>query len=621
MRANKLRGLFRIGILLPAGFAAVVTTVAILAAGGWQHAREQGVVLSEIANHDSAVRKATTQVSGSVEAINMRLMGVLAEVYSPTGSVATVEKQFAELLSGWKDVERLLNVEREREAFAVLAKGYSALVANRPKIADALKAAKKPQLSAAYDDWIEAVVPFRRALQAKVASLDTQAASKIEEMTAAADRQVSLTFMLGGLAGFIALLAGTYVLLGVVKPLRQLVTGLHELGQGNFQVVLAGLARTDEIGEIAKAVGRFRDKLEEKSRIEAAEAEERVRGDAEKRQAAARQESERQAQLARRDAAAARQTAVVVDSLRSVLAELAIGGLDDLDADFSGDYQQIKDDYNAAVGQLRQTVAAIASATMEIAKAAASIGASASDLSQRTEEQAASLEQTSSAMKQVADAVRQNSESAYQADSLTRATRDVAEKGSAVVAQAVVAMSRIEESSRSIGDIIAVIDEIARQTNLLALNAAVEAARAGDAGRGFAVVASEVRMLAQRSAQAAKDVKTLITGSVGHVQEGVDLVNKSGESLGEIGEFVSRVANIAEAMASSSKEQAGCLGEIETALSRIDEMTQQNAVLVEENAATVALLEQQASTMDQRVRFFKLDDGDSADGPRTNIAA
>ena len=188
-----------------------------------------------------------------------------------------------------------------------------------------------------------------------------------------------------------------------------------------------------------------------------------------------------------------------------------------------------------------------------------------------------------------------------------RDTRDVADRGGEVVAKAVDAMARIEESSRKISDIIGVIDEIARQTNLLALNAAVEAARAGEAGRGFAVVASEVRSLAQRSSQAAKDIKDLITNSNGQVKDGVDLVNRAGEALTEIVESIKKVAAIVSDIANASAEQATGIEQVNKALTQMDEVTQQNSALVEENAATAKTLEHQAKAMDERVAFFQLD--------------
>jgi methyl-accepting chemotaxis protein len=203
--------------------------------------------------------------------------------------------------------------------------------------------------------------------------------------------------------------------------------------------------------------------------------------------------------------------------------------------------------------------------------------------------------------------VKRNAENAQQANQSAGATRDVADRGGAVVAKAVDAMAKIEESSRKISDIIGVIDEIARQTNLLALNAAVEAARAGDAGRGFAVVASEVRSLAQRSSQAAKDIKDLITNSNAQVKDGVDLVNRAGTALTEIVESIKTVANFVADIATASAEQSTGIDEINKALTQMDDVTQQNSALVEENAATAKTLEHQAKAMDEQVAYFNVD--------------
>ena len=253
-------------------------------------------------------------------------------------------------------------------------------------------------------------------------------------------------------------------------------------------------------------------------------------------------------------------------------------------------------------------VAQTQAATTEVSNAAAEISASTTDLSQRTEEQAASLEQTSSSMEEIAATVKKNAENAQTAKASAESAHGVADRGGMVVAEAVQAMARIEDSSRRISDIIGVIDEIARQTNLLALNAAVEAARAGEAGRGFAVVASEVRSLAQRSSQAAKDIKDLIVSSTEQVREGVGLVSRAGESLAEIVRSIKGVAEIVADIASASAEQSVGITEVNKALAQMDEATQQNSALVEENAATAKTLEQQAKTMDERLNAFQISD-------------
>lgn len=262
--------------------------------------------------------------------------------------------------------------------------------------------------------------------------------------------------------------------------------------------------------------------------------------------------------------------------------------------------------FNTTVERLSDMIRAIADAAREVSNATGEISTSTTDLSQRTEEQAASLEETSASMEEIASIVKNNADNAQHANQSATATRAEADRGGQVIAQAVSAMARIEESSHRISDIIGVIDEIARQTNLLALNAAVEAARAGEAGRGFAVVATEVRSLAQRSSQAAKDIKELITNSNGQVKDGVDLVNKAGAALGEIVASIKKVADVVSDIASASAEQSAGIEQVNKALTQMDEVTQQNSALVEENAATAKMLEELAVSMNERVSFFRL---------------
>ena len=276
----------------------------------------------------------------------------------------------------------------------------------------------------------------------------------------------------------------------------------------------------------------------------------------------------------------------------------------------SGEIAALCSDVNSLLDTMAQVISEIRTVAREVTNASAEIAASTTDLSQRTEEQAASLEETSASMEEISVTVRKNAENAQTANRSAVDTRAVAERGGEVVAKAVAAMAKIDDSSGKISDIIGVIDEIARQTNLLALNAAVEAARAGDAGRGFAVVASEVRSLAQRSSQAAKDIKDLITNSNSQVKDGVELVNKTGAALSEIVDSIKKVADIVSDIADASMQQSTGIEQVNKALSQMDEVTQQNSALVEENAATAKTLEQQAKAMDERIAFFRLAAGD-----------
>ncbi len=230
-----------------------------------------------------------------------------------------------------------------------------------------------------------------------------------------------------------------------------------------------------------------------------------------------------------------------------------------------------------------------------------------SDLADRTEQQASSLEETAASMEELGATVRSNADNAQRANVMAADARTAAESGGGVAGSAIDAMRRIEESSRKITDIIGVIDEIAFQTNLLALNAAVEAARAGDAGRGFAVVAQEVRQLAQRSAQASKEIKGLIMDSDAQVKDGVDLVKKAGGALDGIVSGVHQVATLIAEMASASAEQATALDEINSTVASMDEMTQRNAALVEETTAAAQAMSGQAGDLKGLIGFFKME--------------
>jgi methyl-accepting chemotaxis protein len=458
------------------------------------------------------------------------------------------------------------------------------------------------------------VAPAEIAVQAALKQFDEAAdrSSAAKEMFMQTT-SATITWTVVGLAAFLvvglALLAYAIVQRGVVRPLTVITGAMRELASGNFDVVLPGLGRKDEIGDIAGAVEDFKVKAAEKAALEADETLRRQKT-----------EAQAQAKAAEERATLAEEQAHVVGSLAEGLRSLSAGDLTfRLTEDFPASSKQIRDDFNTAISGLQDTIQAIATATREVASTAAEISTSTTDLSQRTEQQAAGLEQTSASMEQISATVKKNAENAQQANAFAAGTREVADRGGAVVAQTVDAMARIEESSRKISDIISVIDEIARQTNLLALNAAVEAARAGEAGRGFAVVASEVRSLAQRSSQAAKDIKDLITSSSGQVQEGVALVNRAGGALTEIVESIKRVAEIVAEIASASGEQSTGIDQVNAALTQMDEVTQQNSALVEENAASAKSLEQQSHGMDQRVSFFKL--GATAAGTPSRVVA
>lgn len=288
-----------------------------------------------------------------------------------------------------------------------------------------------------------------------------------------------------------------------------------------------------------------------------------------------------------------------------VIRQLAQGDLTSaIDKEYSGLFGQLKSDVNGTVENLRDMVQQIRDGASNISVSASEISHGNTDLSQRTEEQASSLEETASSMEQMTSAVRSSADNARQANQLAYGAREQAEAGGEVVGRAVDAMGEINSASKKIADIIGVIDEIAFQTNLLALNAAVEAARAGEQGRGFAVVAAEVRNLAQRSAQAAKEIKTLIKDSVEKVELGSQLVGDSGKTLNEIVMAVKKVSDIIEEMAAAAQEQSSGIEQVNKAIAQLDEVTQQNAALVEEAAASSEAMDEQAQSLRELMAFF-----------------
>ncbi len=424
------------------------------------------------------------------------------------------------------------------------------------------------------------------------------AANNATQSTLAMMSSSSLWLILIGAA---SVLAAAGIAFFIVRPkivvrLRHLSVVTRSIAEGQLDTRIGDYG-TDEIGDVAGAVRIFRDAGIEKLRLES---------QAQEQQNLAREERTRNEEARN---AAAQQVEMLVAMLGRALSGMAQGDLlVRLTDPCAPEYAKVKEDFNAALTTLQDTICAIRLSAQEVSNASAEISASTTDLSQRTEEQAASLEETSSSLERIAAIVRKNAERAQQASQFAAKTRTVADRGGEVVTQAMGAMSRIEESSREISDIINLIDEIARQTNLLALNAAVEAARAGEAGRGFAVVASEVRSLAQRSSEAAKGIRGLISSSSGRVQEGVEFVNRAGSALGDIVESIKQVVDIVSEIAAASGEQASGIEEVNKALTHMDEVTQQNSALVEENAATAKALSQQAAEMTDRVDFFQLED-------------
>ncbi len=476
--------------------------------------------------------------------------------------------------------------------------------------------------------------PVKAALLAAVDARFQATKARADAVTEGTQR-----FMLGAIGGTIVvvLVCAFLVARGIYRPLAGMTETMARLAEGDLTADVRDRDRRDEIGTMAAAVQVFKDNAIEKKRLDEAE---RERAEAERRA----EEAQRQREQAIGQEIAALIDAVskgdldrridlngkdgfhktmsggmnrVTDTVQAVIKDLAevLGALAQGDltrrvtSDYQGAFQRVKEDVNATSDRLSEIVGQLHQSAEAIASAAAEVSTGSADLAERTEQQASSLEETAASMEELGATVRSNADNAQRANHMADDARKAAESGGTVAGSAIEAMKRIEDASRKITDIIGVIDEIAFQTNLLALNAAVEAARAGDAGRGFAVVAQEVRQLAQRSAQASKEIKALILDSDGQVKEGVDLVKKAGDALGGIMAGVHQVATLIAEMASASTEQASALDEINSTVAQMDEMTQKNAALVEETTAAAQAMAGQAADLQSLVGFFKLGGG------------
>ncbi|MBY5753062.1 methyl-accepting chemotaxis protein [Rhizobium leguminosarum] len=437
-------------------------------------------------------------------------------------------------------------------------------------------------------------------LEAAMEQAGDQITAASEEISnRSSDINASVDIVLEALLASAALFAfGLYFITRktVTKPILSLSNDMQRLAGGDTAIACTGIGRTDEIGTMASAVEVFR---------QAAIANKQLEKDVE----AARLQGETERVTARKqaDEDAAERLRAATSGLAAGLKRLASGDLAfQIDEPFAPDFENLRHDFNMSIRQLDQTLSAIAAAIAAIDEGTREIASGAGDLSKRTEQQAASLEETAAALDQITANVSNSSKRTDEARTeATDANRNAA-KSSEVVSHAEEAMRRIEASSQQISSIIGVIDEIAFQTNLLALNAGVEAARAGDAGKGFAVVAQEVRELAQRSAQAAKEIKGHIQKSSVEVESGVKLVLDTSQVLKAISEQIARINQHMDAIAVSAREQSTGLAEVNTAVNSMDQVTQQNAAMVEQSTAASGHLAEEAAKLRELVSRFRL---------------
>jgi len=408
-----------------------------------------------------------------------------------------------------------------------------------------------------------------------------------------------IAMLMAGVGTFVMLagvFASAFFLKRLLSPLGALAEATQAVSKGNLGATIRFQERGDEIGVMSRALHSFRQSLQRQKEMEAEAA-----------QMAVDAERERNARQAEREAQAA-ELQGVVSALGSGLGRLAGGDLAcTIDHRFPAELEMLRLDFNRSVEQLRDAMLAIGGNSAAVREGSSEMRSSADQLAARTERQSISISQAAAAIDQVTKSVREQLARAEDAARIAKTARDGAEDSSGIMRSMIEAMENIQGSSQKINQIIGVIDEIAFQTNLLALNAGVEAARAGDSGKGFAVVAQEVRELAQRSANAAKEITALLAKSTSDVEAGVALVEKAGNAIGAIGGHVADIDGRIRSIMESTREEAESLRAINASVGELEHATQQNAAMVEETTAAVHKLAHEAGEMDQRLGQFRLE--------------
>ncbi len=453
-------------------------------------------------------------------------------------------------------------------------------------------------------DWKTTRVQSNGLLADAMTSLRSFVAQAQELGKEDSERSANVSVIAMIVGTLLAIVGGLMLVETLRGPLKRVTEIMTRLASGDLEVAIDGRNRGDEIGDMVRSVSVFRDAALENVRLER---------EAESARALSAEEASRRAAERARIEAEQKQA---LNALADVLAKLADGNLEEsMREDLSADFVEMAFTYNHAIEALRETLTDVRYTAEEIKGGTGNLAMSADDLARRTEQQAAALEESSRALHRLSDVVRSTADRARQTAASVNETQVYATQSGEVVAKAVGAMSEINRSSEKIATIIGVIDEIAFQTNLLALNAGVEAARAGEAGRGFAVVAQEVRELAQRCANAAKEIKGLISASSSQVQNGVHLVEQTGAALAEIISHVTGVQRLVADISSATTEQSTGIEEVTRAVAEVELITQRNAAMVEENNAEIHGLRQRVDTLSEKIDRFRTGEGDAGYEP------
>ena len=498
-----------------------------------------------------------------------------------------------------KELQRyppLMIDEGDRQLFAAFNGEWAATESEWTQIDALLRQGKRAEAVDRY--FGPSLAAYNRSGDALQKAVDDLKGNIVEETAktheAVLSAKVAAIFALF-VAALVTIAATILSVVWVTRPIQRLVAAMNALARGEAMGAVGYTARRDEVGEMARSILVFQEAGAQRLQLE--------------HQAQAHRAG---AEQAREQAGRAQRQAVdeergrVAKSLGAALATLARKDLTfRMPADIPEAYRQLQTDFNFTIQELQTTLKTLADVASAIHSGSDEIASAASELSERTQKQAASVERTASAVNEVTASARSASASAAAARASVVEAKAYAQKSGDIVREAIAAVSGIEQSSRQAGQIIGVIDEIAFQTNLLALNAGVEAARAGEAGRGFAVVASEVRALAQRSAEAARQIKTLISASDREVGRGVWLVGEAGEALVRIVAKINDINNLVVEIASASQEQASALEEVNAAIGQIDQTTQQNSSMAQETTQAGHALRAEAQNLAEIVAEFQ----------------
>ncbi|WP_439626514.1 HAMP domain-containing methyl-accepting chemotaxis protein [Shinella sp.] len=602
--------------------------------------------------------------AGTIATVGSRGLSSLGAALSDTGSREEVAREAMDLRIDVIAISRMtyqlalapekaadFAAETEKRAGEMLdrlPKIASTADANEQKLLDGVRASLTPyfediramvavagsdkgQDRAAILAALDKALEGQKAVTAALKEYTTYSAETLSGARAVAISRSTTTQVVLLVTAFTCIVAGMLLSMlvarnGIVRPIKLLTGVMSNLAAGKLDDTIPCTERKDEIGAMARTLDVFRANEMQMREMEAQEAALQAQskdlqsnistivaaaaaGDFSRRISKSYEDED-----LRRFATGVNELVANVDrgvsEVRRVIASLSHADLtQEMTGHFQGDFAELQANVNGAMLTLRSTMTGILSTAGTITGNSRELSAAADQLAHRTEQQAASLEETAAALEEITTTVKTSTNRAIEASEIVREAKDSADKSGDIVQNAIDAMGRIEQSSQKISQIISVIDEIAFQTNLLALNAGVEAARAGEAGRGFAVVAQEVRELAQRSANAAKEIKTLINASAGEVKGGVSLVLSTGDVLSEIKDLVNRVNDHVVSITRAAQEQSAALGEINTAVNQMDQMTQQNAAMVEETTAASQVLASEATQLQAALSQFHIEAG------------